>query len=535
MMRNDSGHAVPVGDDRLGAVLDGIGQAICLTDAGGKYLYVTPEMAALINRRSDDILGVLDEEVLPERIRPDLVELRRRVLKSGKRETAELVFEIDGVRATHLVSYSPVAGDDGGIVGIISNIGEWRAAEASLRSSFERFRSLFDLSPVGLAELDLSGLNDWIQERRRSKVGEIGVYLRDHPDVLPSVLRKLKVVNANPAMTLLLGGGSGKEPGRELERIFLAESLDAARQAILAYVEGRTFFETEGVYRTFDGRHKSIFVTYSIVPDAKAVGTHAFIAAVDLTDVKRAREEVEARRLDRERYRMEMLSATGRLASGIAHEINNPLQGIKAQMRLLSDDLPPDTGCERRLALISKEVDRIARIVAQMLSLHQEPPSDGATCSVYDVMDEITSFLESRSQQLKVSFSAQVDPKDLRVPMGRENLFQALLNLCMNALDAMPDGGSLRIEGTREDREAVVRVQDTGQGIPEEDLSRVIAPFFTTKGPQGTGLGLPMVHSLVKNHGGRLELASSLGCGTTVALRFPTPTLAADLADSDGG
>ncbi len=117
--------------------------------------------------------------------------------------------------------------------------------------------------------------------------------------------------------------------------------------------------------------------------------------------------------------------------------------------------------------------------------------------------------------------------------MSAPHLRQVLLNLSLNALDAMPNGGTLRIEAERVDDHVAVSVRDTGHGIARENLPRLLTPFFTTKGSEGTGMGLPMVHSLVRAVNGRIDFESDEGCGTTVRLTFPVSPLAADVSDQD--
>jgi signal transduction histidine kinase len=218
---------------------------------------------------------------------------------------------------------------------------------------------------------------------------------------------------------------------------------------------------------------------------------------------------------------VELFGATARLASGVAHEINNPLQGIKAQLRLISDDEALTPAGRKRLDLISQEVNRIATIVQRLLKLHQTPSATGAQSCLADVMEDLKPFLKAHLEHRKVALSIDVEPPDMRVPMRPADLRQVLIDLTMNALDAMPDGGRLRIEGSRVNGDVVMRVRDNGLGIQPEDLHNVMMPFFTTKGPRAAGLGLPVTCSTVRAFGGRLELTSSPGTGTTISLLFP--------------
>lgn len=218
---------------------------------------------------------------------------------------------------------------------------------------------------------------------------------------------------------------------------------------------------------------------------------------------------------------IELAGATARLASGVAHEINNPLQGIKAQLRLISDDEALTPTGRRRLELISQEVNRIAAIVQRLLKLHQTPPPAAVQSRLTDVLGDLAPLLRLHIEQRSVDLSTDVESPDMCIPMSPADLRQVLLDLAMNALDAMPEGGCLCIEGARVNGDVVVRVRDNGLGIKQEDLKNVMLPFFTTKGPKAAGLGLPVACSTVRACGGRLDLTSSPGTGTTVSLLFP--------------
>lgn len=225
---------------------------------------------------------------------------------------------------------------------------------------------------------------------------------------------------------------------------------------------------------------------------------------------------------DRDQQQFEQIfEATARLATGVAHEINNPLQGIKAQLRLLADDGNLSEKGHERLKIVSQEVDRIATIVRKLLKLHQVPSTGTDESRLADIMEQIQPLLASRIEQQNVTFSTIVDPPDMHIPMAAGDLRQVILDLSLNAIDAMPEGGRLSIEGQRVNGNYVVRISDTGNGIRKEHLKDLLLPFFSTKGPQNAGLGLPVAYSTVRASCGRLELTKSDDAGTIISMFFP--------------
>lgn len=223
----------------------------------------------------------------------------------------------------------------------------------------------------------------------------------------------------------------------------------------------------------------------------------------------------------------EKLSSLGRLSASIAHEINNPLAGILTTAKLLIRTLesdPLETArpfLVRHLLLVQRETQRCTAIVQNLLGFARERP---LTLGDVDLVPAIEEALFLASNQISIQNVTLV--RDLRpLPPVRADfgqLRQAFANLVINALDAMPTGGTLRITAglAPEGRDVEITIADTGCGIPKELLSKVLDPFFTTK-EKGTGLGLSVVYGVVERHGGKLAITSVPDEGTTVTIRLP--------------
>ncbi|MFM7144108.1 MAG: sensor histidine kinase, partial [Alphaproteobacteria bacterium] len=233
----------------------------------------------------------------------------------------------------------------------------------------------------------------------------------------------------------------------------------------------------------------------------------------------------------------EKMAGIGQLAAGIAHEIRNPL-GIISNALYDLGELLPDASPEVRedLEIARAEMARVQDIIGNLLEFSRDSRIDEQSIDLDDLVARTLKLMDKYLQNNGIR--VQVDLASDAPCVANENgLRQVLLNLVTNAAQAMPDGGTLRIE-TRPVEPSWVRlvVEDTGQGIPSDRLPRIFEPFFTTKDPgQGTGLGLSVVHSIVKRARGRIEVASRPGRGTRFTIHLPRqPEAAADTEGSAG-
>ena len=267
------------------------------------------------------------------------------------------------------------------------------------------------------------------------------------------------------------------------------------------------------------------------------------VATLEQRVKERTRELQEAQA---QLVQTEKLASLGKLSASIAHEINNPLSGILTYAKLLSRKLRagvPDVeglhAALQQLALVERETQRCVTIVRNLLGFARQREPSFQVVDVSSVIDEALSLLENRLAMSNVQVRREFTPvPTVRADFGQ--LRQAFVNILMNACEAMPSGGTLRVltheavspepgkggavSATGElgslNRFAEVVITDTGQGIPQEHLSKIFDPFFTTK-EKGTGLGLSVVYGIVERHGGKLAVQSQVGRGTTVTLRFP--------------
>ena len=212
----------------------------------------------------------------------------------------------------------------------------------------------------------------------------------------------------------------------------------------------------------------------------------------------------------------------GQLAAGLAHEIGTPLNVIAGTAEFLLGECPAEDPRRTDMVLISQEAHRVAALVRRLLGLVRERRGSPAPVAMHDLLDHTLRLLDYRLQQEAIAVVRRYTP-DLPPVLGvRQELEQVLLNLLVNAWHAMSGGGTLTVTTARRGARAVLAIADTGCGIAEAHLPRLFEPFFTTKAAgQGTGLGLAVAHQLITGHGGRIDIASRVGQGTTVTVTLP--------------
>jgi len=232
----------------------------------------------------------------------------------------------------------------------------------------------------------------------------------------------------------------------------------------------------------------------------------------DQTDILFQTEE-QLRRADR-------LSALGELSAGMAHEIRNPLGSIKGAVEILKDDYAPEDAKFEFIQILLKETDRLNHIVQEFLGFARPKHPE---FQLVDVNESLESLLTLTGQEARKT--GVVVEKKLDAAIGKRNLDagllkQAFLNLILNAIQAMPQGGTLTVQSALLSDAVEVKITDTGVGITEEGRKKLFTPFFTTK-KSGTGLGLAITYRIIENHHGNIAVASEPGKGTTFSVKLP--------------
>ena len=258
------------------------------------------------------------------------------------------------------------------------------------------------------------------------------------------------------------------------------------------------------------GRGTPVRMTFSALVDGAGDRLGLICACEDLSAIRAMEDRL--RHADR-------LATLGRMSANIAHEIRNPLASLTGAIEVLASQGPTGELRERLANIVLKESARLNAILRDFLEYARPAPLARAPVNVCETIDEVLVLLEHRAtpgalkvlRELPPTLMWEVDPQQFR---------QAVWNLCLNAVQAMPDGGELRVTARTVDESLVVCIEDSGHGIGGSDVAHVFEPFFSTK-PGGSGLGLALVHRILKDHGGEVDVESTAGGGSTFTLRIP--------------
>jgi len=240
----------------------------------------------------------------------------------------------------------------------------------------------------------------------------------------------------------------------------------------------------------------------------------------DLTNVYKIQEEI---------LRMDRLVSLGKLASGIAHELRNPLAGIKTTAQALSEEMSREDSRREYLNRITKEIDRLNELLKTFFSFAKPQNLNLVYCHIQDIINEIIPFLMREIADKGIRFIEDYHPQLQKIKVDKTQMHQVFLNLFLNAIQAMPNGGELKIEAQPilsntpegfKQNFVRVRISDTGKGIPPHIVNKIFDPFFTTR-PKGIGLGLSITYQIIKKHGGTIKVDSKWESGTSFIIHLP--------------
>ncbi|MCH8819556.1 MAG: PAS domain S-box protein [Acidobacteria bacterium] len=319
----------------------------------------------------------------------------------------------------------------------------------------------------------------------------------------------------NNAMETIFNLGSGEVVGRNVASVFPDDLVDTIGRGL----EGPKWIaeSTSRFYKTHvemkKGRSRLVNITLSPFVLQEDVVMGILLVFDDVT------EKVH---LENQLLQAEKLSSIGLLAAGIAHEINTPLTGVCSYTQMLVKDTPVDDPRYELLKKIEKQGFRAATIVDNLLNFARLSDTTFSEVNINGLMLETLSLMDHQLRKSQIEVKVDLDASLPPTLANGGKLQQVFMNLILNARDAMPRGGELNISTYQEGSQLVVKVQDSGFGISEENVKRIYDPFFTTKkAGEGSGLGLSVSYGIIQEHSGRINVDSRAGQGTTFRLHLP--------------
>jgi PAS domain S-box-containing protein len=386
-----------------------------------------------------------------------------------------------------------------------------------------------DITPMKEAEQVLRASAEALEQQVQERTRDRDRMWRLSSDVMLVANFDARIEAVNPAWTTLLGWAPEELVGSDFMALVHPEDVAPTLAEVGRLAEGLTTLRFENRYRHKDGSYR--WLSWTAVPDER------FIHAVG-RDVQAEKEQAEALRQAEEALRQsQKMEAVGQLTGGIAHDFNNLLTGITGSLELLGTRITQGrlNGLDRYITTAQGAANRAAGLTHRLLAFARRQTLDAKPTDANKLIRDMEDLIR-RTVGPEIAVSAKLEPDLWTTLCDPNQLENALLNLCINARDAMPDGGQLTIQSRNSQVDArtaqrrdmqsgeyvVISVTDTGTGMPPDVIARAFDPFFTTKPlGQGTGLGLSMIYGFAKQSGGQVRIASEESRGTTMRLYLP--------------
>ena len=334
-------------------------------------------------------------------------------------------------------------------------------------------------------------------------------------DAIITVDHEQRVVVFNDAAERMFGCSSADAMGQPLDKFIPARFREAHRQHIKGFGQSGVTSRRMGQLGTVMGLRADgdEFPIEAAISHVTVQGNKFFTAIL--------RDVSERTRLAEQLRRTERVAELGTLASGMAHEIGTPMNVILGRAEYLMDRVT-DEPVKKGLKTIVAQVERITRVMNQLLTFARRKPREPRPVALEEVIENSLEMFRERLSNHRVQVSTHIVPDCPHVVADTDQMSQVLINLIMNAVHAMPQGGTLRLGIGRERDMVKLTISDTGHGIPKEVVAKIFDPFFTTKEfGKGTGLGLTVVKGIIEEHQGSITVESEEGNGTTFTILLP--------------
>ncbi|MER1955791.1 MAG: ATP-binding protein [Solibacillus sp.] len=343
-----------------------------------------------------------------------------------------------------------------------------------------------------------------------SKQAYLGLFFEQAEDAIAVFDLEDRVITVNPSFEKLYGWTKEESIGRSLPLV-PPENIEDAKKRSQLLKQGQSYqlFETTDMRKDGTIFNAQISLSPIFNPDGAVIA--ASVISRDISYIK------ENEKLVRQ---SEKLKLVGELAAGVAHEIRNPMTVISGFVQMMNDD--QDSPYYEYTKLIQKETERVELILSEFLVLSRPQATQFVPIHLANTLDEIAQFFQYEFQHQSIEFKLNNRYQDI-VILGNENqIKQVFINLFRNAMEAMPNDGTLTLDVCPSDdnKEIFIGIKDTGCGIPPYVLERIFEPFYTTK-TKGTGLGMMIINKIIQDHNGSIKIRSQENIGTEILLSFP--------------
>ena len=477
-------------ESRLAGIVLSAMDAIVTIDETHRVVLFNPAAERMFGRASDDVVGRPLDVLLPERFRAGHRDHVNRFAESGQT--------------------SRRMGQLGRVWGVRSN-----GDEFPIEASISQLRS----SDGALFSVILRDVTD--QERAAATTALLASIVRSSDDAIIGTDLDGRILSWNPAAQGIYGYARHEIEGKPLFGLVPEEAQEQLREVMARVRQGRSVGHLETVGLRQDGQRFDVSLGVSPRRDGSGAIAGASVIARDIS---------ERRNLERRLRQTEELAALATLVTGIAHDIGTPMNVILGYTDMLARSVREEKSLER-IRIIKEQVERVTRLIQTLMNFARPQRETPRLLQIEEVAERALGLIAETARKRGIGIERAFGETAPVLAQG-ERLERAFLDLFVNACDAMPKGGALRVSSRALGDGVEITIEDTGTGIAADALERIFEPFFTTKPRgKGTGLGLLVTRGIVLDHGGAIDVQSELEKGTTFLIRLPRDPA---VAEGDG-
>jgi PAS domain S-box-containing protein len=485
--------------------LDQIHDLVTMTDLNGTITYVNEANCRLLGKHKEELVGGHITSLGDPQQQQDIL---RTVLTDGYWQGESVNYHTDGT-AIILESRVQTIKDDQGrpiaLCGFSTDVTERKEIEQELDQYREHLERLVQERTQEITR------THHFQDKILSTI-PIAVVVVDHT---------AHVLSFNKKYLDMFGLTSSSLKGKHMCQLigcrwYQKHPCELLTSLNHSDVTENRFLQFEQTVEFKDARAPKVLRIYaSRILDEKTPNqqNQILLAIEDITDRKS---------LEKQLMQNERLAATGRLAASIAHEINNPLQGISTHLDLLRSGLPKDSKRLKNYEHVRDNVKNISRIVSQLLNIYRsDTKQDKKPMNINRIIQQVLTLVDNQRRMRNVTVETHMADALPAVPGHEHQMHQVILNIVLNAIESLPRAGTIDITTQSTENSVIIAVKDNGAGMSQHDLDHIFDPFYSTKKDSGVGLGLFVCQGLIKNHDGRIRVQSQVDQGSTFTITIP--------------